>query len=726
MGEPFVSQKLNEILTALTDAPDQQQEIKQLLIASIQLDRLINNVSALLAQATLEQIPDSIQHALEMIGADLDVDRCFAFWIKQETNSLGEVYEWCQPDAIALKINLEGLPLSGFVWSLPQLQRFEPVCVANVAEMPQEAAVEAQQMAFHGTVSFACVPFRQGQKLLGWLSLEYTSRTETWDQAFVVRLQILADLIGNALTRFQTETALQKSEARTRAIVEDQTELICRFLSDGTLTFVNGAYCRYFDKTADDLIGDSFMPLIPEEDRPIVESSFSQLSLANPLITYEHRVIMPNGEIRWHEWTDRAIFDEHGTFVEFQAVGRDITKTKEAEMGLKRLNKELATAVATKDQFLANMSHELRTPLHTILLKAEMLRRGIYQTLNERQQKSVMVIEDSGRHLLSIINDVLDISKISAGRDELTIADVDIMTMCRATLQLVRELAQENNLKLFLNVDQDVSILQGDELRLKQVLVNLLSNSIKFTPDGGRIGLDVVGDAKNEQITLTVWDTGIGIAPEAQVRIFEPFAQVEGEFTRLGGTGLGLALVKRLVELHGGTIDLQSKLGEGSRFIISLPWQPIGHADEMAGLLAISESPSADAETVSDNDEEDLPLLLLAEDNETLVATLIDFFELQPLEVLVAGNGLQVLDTLEKKTPDVILMDVQMPFMDGLEATQRIRADERFADIPVIMVTAMAMPGDEQRCFDAGATAYLSKPLNLMQLMDTIQQQLAA
>ncbi|MEM7117638.1 MAG: ATP-binding protein [Chloroflexota bacterium] len=723
MGKPLIPKNLDELIASYIQDAQVQQAIQQALRSNVQVDTLINDVSASFAHVPLDQIPERVQQIAEHIGKTLDVDRCFVFWIDQATNRLSKVYEWHHADLTPLTAALTNLPLAGFVWSLPTLQRFEPLCIPKVAELPPEAAVEAQQMALHGTQSVICVPFRQSEKLLGWLSLEVVRHEQAWPSEFVMRLQVLADLVGHILNRYETESALKKSETLFRAIVEDQTELICRFLPDGRLTFVNEAYCRYFNKTATELMGRSFMPFIPEEDRLVVEKVFSSLSITNPVITYEHRVGLENGDIRWMEWTDRAIFDEQGAFLEFQAVGRDITKAKEAEIGLKQLNGELATAVAAKDQFLANMSHELRTPLHSILLKAEMLQRGIYAELSDRQKKSISVIEKSGRHLLSLINDILDLSKISAGQEELAITKVDIQVLCRETLQLVRQLAQEKQLKLFFNVDQDVIFIDADELRLKQILVNLLSNSIKFTPSGGRIGLDIVGDVAQGVICLSVWDTGRGIEPEKQARIFEPFAQVNDPFGKREGTGLGLALVKRLVDLHQGTVQVQSVVGEGSQFTIELPWQPVRSATpELTSTASDDLLPDL---TYAAVDGETSPLVLLAEDNETLVETLLDFFELQPYDVVVVGNGLQVLDALEQRVPDVILMDVQMPFLNGLETTKRIRSNERFAHIPVVMVTAMAMPGDEKRCFEAGATAYLTKPLNLMQLVDTIEAQLA-
>ncbi|NJN65242.1 MAG: hypothetical protein HC884_00285 [Chloroflexaceae bacterium] len=241
---------------------------------------------------------------------------------------------------------------------------------------------------------------------------------------------------------------------------------------------------------------------------------------------------------------------------------------------LRRIQKELAHAVQVKDHFLAAMSHELRTPLNGILGLSEALQEEVYGPLNERQRRVLHLLEQNGYRLLTIVNDILDLSHIESGGVRLEIAPVVIGALCQSCLELVQQDASRKRLVVSFKKDTCLVIIQADERRLKQVLINLLSNAVKFTPDGGNIGLDVTANLSPGQraVQFAVWDTGIGIAAEDIGRLFHPFAQIHTGLTRqYEGAGLGLVLAARLVELHGGQLTVESTLGQGSRFIVSLP-----------------------------------------------------------------------------------------------------------------------------------------------------------
>ncbi len=256
-------------------------------------------------------------------------------------------------------------------------------------------------------------------------------------------------------------------------------------------------------------------------------------------------------------------------------VAGDLTVRQQQESELRTAYQALEKASRLKDDFLANMSHELRTPLTGILGLSEALQLQVYGELTERQLKSLRSIESSGRHLLELINDILDLSRIEAGHLELRLSVSSAAELCRASLQLVEALAVEKDQTLSHSIEAQEIDLCVDQRRIKQLLVNLLSNAIKFTPEAGAIGLDVVGDEENAIVRFIVWDTGIGIADDDAAKIFEPFMQLDGSLSRHhSGSGLGLALVRRIAELHGGTVSVDSKLGHGSRFILTLPWKP--------------------------------------------------------------------------------------------------------------------------------------------------------
>ncbi|NTU82286.1 MAG: response regulator [Chloroflexales bacterium] len=380
-------------------------------------------------------------------------------------------------------------------------------------------------------------------------------------------------------------------------------------------------------------------------------------------------------------------------------------------------NADLARAARVKDEFLANMSHELRTPLNAILGRSEMFREGLYGSLSESQSAALLMIEESGHHLLDLINDVLDVSKIEAGHVVLDLNLVPIATICEASLRLVSQQALKKQLRLTKRLDPAITKIRADGRRLKQILVNLLSNAVKFTPSGGEIGLEVTGDHERGTACFTVWDTGIGIAAADLARLFQPFVQVDSSLARAHeGTGLGLTLVSRLARLHGGSIDVASVVGQGSRFSITLPWH--------TRMPEAGEAPPPDAPGPltphQDDHPADGPLILLADDNDASIDLIKAYLEARGLRLAVAHDGLEAVQLAAALRPALILMDVQMPRLDGLAATRQIRADADLHHIPVIALTALAMPGDRERCLEAGANDYISKPISLRRLAQMV------
>jgi signal transduction histidine kinase/ActR/RegA family two-component response regulator len=420
-------------------------------------------------------------------------------------------------------------------------------------------------------------------------------------------------------------------------------------------------------------------------------------------------------------------------------------RVQERTSELSVANAELARSARLKDEFLASMSHELRTPLNAILGMSEALLEQVYGELNEKQVKSLRSVEESGRHLLALINDILDLSKIGAGKMELDLGPVPVESACQSSLRIIKESAQKKQLKVSCSFDGAVTLIRADGRRLKQILVNLLNNSVKFTPEGGMIGLEVRGDAEHQMVRLTVWDTGIGISPQDLGRLFQPFVQLDGSLSRqYGGTGLGLALVYRMVEMHGGSVKVESEVGKGSRFTVSLPWradegevqgQPgkESRLDCVVGYNAQSWPPGVrsrkDQEIGRERDrgtgdpQDRGPVtILLAEDSETNINTVSEYLTIKGYQVVVARNGLEAIERARETRPAVIVMDIQMPGMDGLEATRRVRADADLAKIPIIAMTALTMPGDRERCLEAGVNEYVGKPISLKDLVRMIEE----
>ncbi|HSL42728.1 MAG TPA: response regulator [Anaerolineales bacterium] len=444
----------------------------------------------------------------------------------------------------------------------------------------------------------------------------------------------------------------------------------------------------------------------------------------------EYRMLAQDGHLVWFHDQTVLIRDERGQPLYWQGLKMDITTRKQAEEEILKLNaglerrvqertRELERALRAKDEFLTNMSHELRTPLNSILGLSESLAERLAGPLTGKQERYVNTIIESGHHLLSLINDILDLAKIEAGQIVLNIDEVNVERVCQASLRMIYEMAHKKSQEVTLDIAADVESLWADERRLKQVLVNLLSNAVKFTPEKGKLGLQVRADREEKYVLFTVWDHGIGISEKDLTRVFKPFVQLDSSLAREAtGTGLGLSLVTQMVRLHGGSITVDSKPGEGSRFNIILPWEPALASDAELRLRSTGKF-----RAIRPN-MKDRPLILLIEDTREATIMISDYLENAGYHVLAARDGITGIDLARRTTPSLILMDIQMPNMDGLEATRRLRADPEFRTVPIIALTALAMPGDRERCLAAGATDYITKPVSLKKLAEMIEKYL--
>ncbi|MEP1075095.1 PAS domain S-box protein [Leptolyngbya sp. FACHB-16] len=465
------------------------------------------------------------------------------------------------------------------------------------------------------------------------------------------------------------------------------------------------------------------------DDREQNEAVFKEAIAQVKPFELEYRVVHPDGSIIHVLVKGQPVLAETGDLLSFLGTVLDITDRKQFEEQLRQTNErlalingELARATRLKDEFLANMSHELRTPLNAILGLAEGMKDQIFGEVGEQQMKALEIIENSGHHLLELINDILDIAKIESGQLDLNCAATAIEPLCQASLAFIKQQALIKDISLTIKLPFDLPDLCVDERRIRQVLINLLSNAVKFTPEGGSITLEVSfpgshkpGLESRQFLRIAVIDTGIGIAPEHIHQLFQPFIQIDSALNRkYQGTGLGLALVKRIVELHGGQVELTSEVGVGSCFTIDLPCiTPTPPVLKPPVLLQPEVNPSQLNQELS-------PLVLLAEDNEANTIAVLSYLMTKGYRTLSAQSGQEAISLAQAYNPDLILMDLQMPEMDGLEAIQQIRQDPNLVNVPIIALTALAMNGDRERCLAVGANDYITKPIKLKQLAELL------
>jgi PAS domain S-box-containing protein len=506
------------------------------------------------------------------------------------------------------------------------------------------------------------------------------------------------------------------------AVIEAAVDGIA-ILENNILTYVNQALLQLFGyENSAELLGKNWQEsLYSEEESLRFEQEVFPVLMQQYHWQGEAIATRKNGTT-FHEGLSLTL-TEGGALI---CVCRDISDIKKAEQELRKINEclnltnaELQRATRLKDEFLANMSHELRTPLNAILGMSEGLQEEIFGEINPRQQKAIATIETSGRHLLELINDILDLSKVESGKLELQLSSVPIKDLIESTLPFVRQQAIRKNINLTVNLPDNLGSIFVDELRISQVLINLLNNAIKFTPDGGNVHLEAYLEAAN--LVISVIDNGIGIASEDMGKLFQPFVQIDSKLNRqYNGSGLGLSLVRRLIEMHNGQVFLTSEVGKGSCFTVKLPHQQFHQVSyQIHQPKTTNLEPSSSQEKLPTSQK--APLILIVEDNEANIDTVSNYLESRGYSLMVAKNGQEAIEFTKNRRPNLILMDIQMPQIDGLEATRLIRDDQDCTNIPIIALTGLAMPGDRERCLQAGANEYLSKPVRLKQLAEMIE-----
>jgi len=364
-----------------------------------------------------------------------------------------------------------------------------------------------------------------------------------------------------------------------------------------------------------------------------------------------------------------------------------------------------------KSSFLAQMSHELRTPLNGILGTCEALKEEVYGPLVAGQREALDVISGAGHHQLELVNDLLDLSKIEAGSFEPTRAPLSLVALCTDVAQIMRAKAKQAQVRLSLSLDGEIDEVVSDERRVRQVLLNLLGNALKFTQEGGRIGLELA--QVDDEVALSVWDTGIGIPAHEIDRMFEAFTQLDSELSRRhAGSGLGLNLSAKLAVALGGRIGVESTVGEGSRFTLFLPIVAVASEVMPAPVPRPPTRPELAAGGALH--------VLLVDDTPANIGHLHDFLVLKGHKVTTAGNGVEAIE-MAQAIPDITFMDVQMPEMDGLEAIRRLRAAPHTSELYIVALTSFAMGEDRERCLAAGADEYETKPVSIRRVLDLVE-----
>lgn len=581
--------------------------------------------------------------------------------------------------------------------------------------------------------SVLCLPILRQAKFIGAVYLENNLVTGAFTEDRRALLEMLSSQAAISLENAQTYQALRESEMQYRRIVDTAREGILGVGTNGLVIFANNMITEMLGYSRDEIIGQPVINFMFDED---IEDHIQRMERRRKNIAecYERRFRHSDGHAIWTLISGAPVLDEaghlHGSF----AMITDITARKAAEEELRRHKEHLEVIVEertidlitardaaeaaskAKSAFLANMSHELRTPMNAILGFTAMLRRD--QVLTQSQRDMLDIVTHSGDHLLALINDVLDLAKIEAGRMEVEFTPFDLEVMVRNVTSMMSVRAREKELMLlFDQASPFPRYIKGDEVHLRQVLVNLVGNAIKFTEQGG-ITIRVGTKPGGSNLLIEVEDSGPGIKPEDQKRLFQPFVQL-AESTMQKGTGLGLAISRRYIELMGGTLTLESRFGVGSTFRIELPAEEANASEVSSADGSIRKDEVAGLEP-----GQPAYRILIAEDqplNQILLGKLMTDIG---LETKVAANGEHCVQLFKEWSPHLIWMDRRMPVMDGAEATKTIRAMPGGDEVKIVAVTASVFREQQNELFDAGMDDVLRKPYRFHEIYDCLARHL--
>jgi len=503
----------------------------------------------------------------------------------------------------------------------------------------------------------------------------------------------------------QAEEALRRSEERFRLLVSEVMDYAILMLDpEGQIASWNAGAERIKGYRAEEIIGQHFSRFYPKEDVEQGKPAYElKVAAERGRCEDEGWRVRKDGSQFWANVVITALRDETGRLRGFGKVTRDITERKQTQELMMQAKEEAERGSKFKDQFLSTMSHELRTPLNAVLGFSDLLADERYGPLNDRQQRYVSHIHSGGKHLLKLISDILDLSKIEAGRMELAREDVTVASAFAEVISTLYPLAEKKSQELLQQVEPNIQV-HADAMRFKQVLMNLAGNAIKFTPEGGRI--ELAARQVDDQIRVEVRDNGSGIPPEQQQRIFEAFVRLTQTDSPTEGTGLGLAITSRLVELHGSKLRIESRPGEGTCFYFSLPLVAIARDQPSQTYIPVPRARKA-------------PRILIVEDNPATGQLIQSQLTSSGYETLKCAHPERALEMAAEHQPDAITLDLIMQPVHGLEVLLQLKNDPRTSKIPVIVVTIVDQPGVGTVL---GADEYLIKPVDKATLLAAVER----
>jgi PAS domain S-box-containing protein len=735
----------------------ERKKVEQSLQYRVELAQLIASLSTHFISGSLSEIDKGIDRTLEAVATSIGFDRSYIYLLSEDKTRADKTYEWCAVGMAIKDRSDKQIDIAQIPWIAEKLARAEDLYIPEIGELtppeiaeiayfigqnPAEFQTDSPSQTANQTAipsipsigasinnveskkpqkniqSLIIIPLICSKILVGFLGFDALKQRAGQSPEISTQLKMVGEMLANALERKRAEIALIQEKLSYRSIFENAVEGIFQTTPTGRYLRANRALAEIYGYES----SAQMLAELTDINRQIYVDPhrraefIAQLGAVRQVSKFESQVYRRDGSTIWISENARSICDESGSVLYYEGTVQDITAGKLAESALHQALEAAESANRAKSTFLANMSHELRTPLNAIIGYSEMLQEEAEELGDEAFVPDLEKIRSAGKHLLSMIDDILDISKIEAGRMDLYLETFDIHALIESAVATARPLVEKNGNTVEVYCRDNLDTMHADMTKVRQVLLNLLSNAAKFTHNGKiAIGVERI---KNEQLKMInqeqssqilisnseflsfrVADTGIGMTKEQLQRVFQPFTQADASTTRkYGGTGLGLAISQRFCQMMGGSIEASSTLGCGSTFTVLLP-SAIQQPEIANKVRDTASSPGAPAVGT-----------VLVVDDDPISRDLIErALSRQGLHIEVADGGEQALRLAKKLRPDVITLDVIMPGMDGWTVLSALKADPELASIPVILLSFV---GNKSLGFALGASDYLTKPVD--------------